>query len=574
MNHVLAWIQHDTSLIANANALLVLSVLILTGIVVGNLAKKFRLPTVTGSIIGGVLLGPYVLNIFTESAYEAFSPITHFVLGLIGLTIGSHLDFRKLHNAGKRITWITFMDILVTAPLVYFGLHHFAGLPMEISLLLSAIACATAPGSVLHVVKEKKAKGMFTKTILAVVAFNNVVVILLFYTLYYYVVGRLKPGDVSLVQTLLRPFLYLSESFITGGTVGFALIFLTEKRKKVIFSFPAMVLFALVLSVGISQTLHFSGLLTSLILGMIITNYSRYRDDFFSAFHDLEGIIFATFFVLAGTHLDFHALKIAGFAGLILIVTRFIGKFIGPTMGSHFADSTITVRKWIGLSMFPLAGVAIGLMLIITDTPIFAPYASVFSAIVLSAVIFYEILGPILTGMTISKAGESQKNRLRLLDFLQEEYIRLDIDAKDKWEALDSMSEFMHKVHNIKEASLEELKKGVVARENEITTGIGGNIAIPHVIIDGGPAIRGVIGICKKGIDFHSLDDEPVHIIILIATPKDRYELHLQVLANVAKIFGHHSHIKELIIHARTPEEVYEILQREEVEKLNPYFED
>ncbi len=574
MSHLLSWIQHESSLIINANALLVLSILILTGIVIGNLAKKFKLPSVTGCIIGGVLLGPYVFNIFTESSYEAFSPITHFVLGLIGLTIGSHLDFRKLHNAGKRITWITFMDVLITAPIVFFALYQFAGLAIEECLLLSAIACATAPGSMLHVVKERKAKGMFTKTILAVVAFNNVVVILLFYTLYYYAVGRLKPGDVSLVQTMLRPFLYLSESFITGGTVGFALIYLTEKRKKILFSFPAMVLFALVLSVGISQTLHFSGLLTSLILGMIITNYSRFRDDFFSAFHDLEEIIFATFFVLAGTHLDFHALKVAGIAGLVLIVARFVGKFIGPTLGSHFADSTITVRKWIGLALYPLAGVAIGLMLIITDTPIFQPHASTLAAIVLSAVIFFEVIGPILTGMTISKSGESQKNRLRLLDFLQEEYIRLNISAKDKWEALESMSEFMYKVHNIKEISLDELKKGVIAREKEITTGIGNNIAIPHVIVEGGPAIRGVIGICKDGIEFNSMDDQPVKIIILIATPKDRYELHLQVLANVAKIFSHHSHIKELIIHARTPEEVYEILQREEVDKLNPFFED
>ncbi|OQX70927.1 MAG: hypothetical protein B6D62_03185 [Candidatus Cloacimonas sp. 4484_275] len=126
----------------------------------------------------------------------------------------------------------------------------------------------------------------------------------------------------------------------------------------------------------------------------------------------------------------------------------------------------------------------------------------------------------------------------------------------------------------MREISLEDLKKSIVEREKEISTGIGDNLAIPHAIIEGGPKIRGVIGISRKGINFESIDGQPVHIIVLIATPKKNYDLHLHVLANIAKIFGHNPEIKNRLVQAKSPEEVFEILQSEEVENLNPFFEE
>lgn len=575
--HLEQWIAGHSPLITSGAGgegliLIMLAVLVLTGILFTRLARRIHLPAVTGQILGGIIIGHYILNIFPENAYESFAPVTKFVLGLIGLTIGSHIDFRKLHNAGRRIIWIALFDLVLTIPLVYLGLRYIAGMTFHVSLIAAVIAGATAPGSVIHVINEKRSKGIFTKTVLAVVALNNVIVILLFYTVYY-ILSEPVPRDVSLVQAILQPLIYLVESLVDGGAIGLALIWFTERKHRMRISFPAMVLLALVLTVGISESLHFSGLLSCMILGMIITNFSKYRDEFFSALSELEEVIYALFFVLAGTHFDFGAMRIAGFAGLVLILIRFAGKYGGPTLGALLARATRTVRQDIGIALFPLAGLAIGLVLFAENALSLREHSGEITAIVLSAVVVFELAGPIFTGLAIRRAGEEMKNRLRLLDFLQEEYIMIGQEPMDKWKTLEVLAEFLHRTHNMKEVSLKELKKTVLNREREISTGIGGNIAIPHAVVDGGPQIQGVIGVWKNGVDFDSFDGEPVHIIIMVATPRDHYELHLQVLATVAKIFGHHSHIKEMITAARTPEEVYEILQREEVDDLNPFFE-
>lgn len=225
--------------------------------------------------------------------------------------------------------------------------------------------------------------------------------------------------------------------------------------------------------------------------------------------------------------------------------------------------------------MFPIAGLAIGLVMLCANSTFLDAYSSQITAIVLTAVVVYELIGPIFTGQALKRSGETDKDRIRLLEFLQEEYILINMRSTDKWAAVDRLTEFLHRTHKCKEyISLEDFKESVHQREKEVTTGIGNNIAIPHAIIQGGPRIMGVIGIAPGGIDFDSIDGKPVNIIIMIATPQESYDLHLNVLAHVARIFGHHKLIKERLLEARSPAEVFEILQSEEVERLNPFFEE
>lgn len=567
------WLSRKSSLFTDPTPLFVLAVILITGYVFTKISKKFKIPIVTGQIIGGIFLGKYLLNIFPTEAYESFVPISNFALGFFGLLIGSHLDFHKLHNAGKRIFLIFIFDALATPAIVFFSLYLLAGVDIIPSFLISAISITTAPSTTLHIIREKRAKGMFTKTILAVVALNNVMTILIFYAFYYYLFYNGATFHIDFINTIAKPALLLLEAILIGGIVGFSLIYITEKRKMKI-SFFILIILAVIFVSGISETFHLSGILSCLILGMILTNYSKHRQMLFGAFKEIEVEIFTIFFVLAGTHLDFSMMAIAKIAGITLIVSRLIGKTLMPTIGAYFAGSTKTIKKWIGIALYPFAGVAIGLVLIVENNNFFDEYSAHITAVVLTAVVINELLGPIFTGLAIKKSGEEHKNRIRLMDFLQEEFIKVDCEAKDKWEALDTLAAFMHKTHKMDDISLVDLKKSIVERENDISTGIGGNLAIPHAIIEGGPKIQGVIGVSRKGIEFDSLDDKPVHIIILIATPKQNYDLHLKVLANIAKIFGHHPHIKDQIIKSKSPEEVFEILQTEEIESLNPYFED
>ena len=570
--HLDKWIHKETALITEPTPLLILASLLIVGSIFSRLAKKLKIPVVTGQILGGVFIGHYMLNLFHNSAFQTFEPITNFALGFIGLTIGSHLDFRKLHNAGRRIIIITLTDIIITPTIVFLALYYLTGLNHSLCLIISAIAITTAPGSTIHIIKEKRAQGILTKTILAVVALNNVLTILIFYSVYYFLFSHGNSLGVNILHTIGNPFLLLLESIATGSIVGFAVIYITEKHKTHI-SFLTIVILAVVITVGTSETLHFSGILSSLILGIIITNFSKNKNRLFGSFKEIEKEVFLLFFVLAGTHLDFKAMITAGGAGIVLILSRTVGKTVAPTLGAVISGTTKTVRNAIGLSLYPIAGLAIGLVLLCENIPFLSQYSTTITAVMLTAVVVNELIGPIFTGLAIKKAGEEDKNRVRLMDFIQEEFIKTELDSKDKWDALDELAEFLYKTHKCHELSLEALKKSVKAREKEISTGIGENLAIPHAIIEGGPKIRGVIGISKEGIDFESMDGKPVHIIFLIATPKQNYDLHLKVLANISKIFGHHPHIKDQLIKAKNSEEVYEILQAEEVEELNPFFE-
>jgi fructose PTS system EIIBC or EIIC component len=572
--HLTHWLAHERALLEEVNILFVIAVILIIGFIFSRLAKKVHLPSVTMQIVGGIIIGPHLLNLFNPEVYESFRPITNFALGFIGFAIGSHLDFRKLHNAGARIFLITVCDALITGSIVFVSMYYLIKLPFPSALLISAIAITTAPGSTIHIVREKRAKGIFTKTLLASVAFNNVLVILVFYTFYYYIFAQSASGSISLLKTVFNPVLLLIESLIVGGFVGYGVIYLTEKHKTRL-SFLTMVVIAVIITVGASESLHFSGILSSLILGIILTNKSRYRNELFGAFTDIEKEVFSLFFVLSGTHFDFKAIAVAGFAGGILIISRFIGKVTGPYLGARFSKSTKTISNNIGFSMFPIAGLAIGLVMLCANSPFLSEYSAQITAIILTAVVVYELLGPIFTGRALKKVGEADKDRIRLLEFLQEEFIMLNLDHKDKWQALDILAEFLFKTHKCQEyMTLQELTDSVHERENEISTGVGSHIAIPHAIIKGGPRIMGVIGISAVGIDFDSIDDKPVHIVIMIATPKENYNLHLNVLAHVARIFGHQPLIREKLINAKSPAEVYEILQSEEVERLNPFFED
>lgn len=573
IDHLQNWLQHETALINSPNPLLVLAVILIVGFVFSRLARILKVPIVTMQILGGFILGHYVLNLFREEAYVSFEPITNFALGFIGLTIGSHLNFRKLHNAGKRIFLITVSDVILTPVIVYLALYYLAGLSFEICLIVSVISITTAPGSTLHIVKEKRAKGIFTKTILAVVAFNNVLTIIIFYIVYYFLYYRTSIEEFSLWRTIGNPLLLLLEALLVGGAVGYAVIYFTEKR-KVRISFLTMVILAVIVTVGTSQLLHLSGILSSLILGMIISNFSKYKSVLFGAFKDIEVEVFTLFFVLAGIHLDVKIMLAAGLAGLILIISRLVGKTLGPFLGAQLAGSIPIIKKNIGIALYPIAGVAIGLILLIQNDPILQVYSSEITAIVLTAVIVNELLGPIFTGKAIKNAGEEHKNRIRLMDFLQEEFIKIDLRSQDKWEVLNELAEFMFKTHKVTEITLPELKESIMEREKEISTGIGDGLAIPHAVIDGGPKIRGVIGISQTGIEFNAIDEKPVNIMFLIATPRKNYDLHLHMLANIAKIFGHHPHITDQIVKARSPEEVFDILQAEEIEALNPFFEE
>ena len=193
-------------------------------------------------------------------------------------------------------------------------------------------------------------------------------------------------------------------------------------------------------------------------------------------------------------------------------------------------------------------------------------------AIILAGVTISEILGPFCTKAALTRSGEAGLDRQRLVEFLAEEFITVDLRAKDKWDAIHQMVAFLMRTHRVEHMSHEELYQTVVEREKKFSTAMGHGIAIPHGRIEKGPAIQGVLAICRDGVDFDAPDGESVKLIMLIVTPEDQKDMHLKVLASLSSMVRDKA-IRSRIIAAISPEDAMEVIESKEVRGYNYFLE-
>ena len=244
------------------------------------------------------------------------------------------------------------------------------------------------------------------------------------------------------------------------------------------------------------------------------------------------------------------------------------------------AGATERIRKFLGIALVPQAGLAVGLMLLVTEDPAFAADASIaaerdtFLAVVLTVVLFNEMIGPILTRVAIVRSGDFGKDRARLIDFLHEEHIVCGLQAERKEEAIEQLVDHLIRTHKLgvdREAFLD----AVIRREREASTCLGDGLAMPHAGLEEGDAIVGVMGISGRGLDFDAPDGHPVHCMVLLATPASQRAHHLEVLAAFARAIGHTRNIRDQLYHAESSAHAYELLHAdEESEDFNYFLED
>ena len=219
-------------MLAEAHPLLALAVVLVAGILCGTLAKRVGLPAVTGQILIGVALGPSILGVFDVDSIHGLHPITDFALGLIVVKVGNHLNLRRLKNAGRRLGWLVLLEATVTPALVTLALVVLpvASVPVELVILLSAMAISTAPATIVALVQETRARGVFVKTLVAAVALNNIACIVLFeagHTAALLIVDTVNPH--SPLDLLLAPLAQLGGAALLGFGIGGTLVFLTRK---------------------------------------------------------------------------------------------------------------------------------------------------------------------------------------------------------------------------------------------------------------------------------------------------------------------------------------------------------
>lgn len=381
-----------------------LAVLLLAGYLGGRLAKLINMPMVAGYVLAGLFLGPSVLKIIPPELNTDFNLIKILGLGLIALMIGGELEIKKIKHLGKAIMGITIVQILGASIVVFVSMYFILGLSLEISLLLGAMATATAPASPVAVIREYKAKGPFTTTLLGVVAMDDAICIILFGVVAAIVRTMLDGTFAVGYQMLLLPAIELFGSFGLGIVIGlimtYLLRFIEDRQHKI-----AIIVGLILLNSGLSSMFHLSPLLTNMTAGFIFANLSA-KPQTISVINDIDFPIFVVFFTLAGASLHMDILVANWLPATVYIIARGFGKVGGAFLGARLSGAPEAVQKYLGFAMFSKAGVTIGLVLLVQGR--FPELALIITAIELAAVTVCELVGPMGTRYALISSGETE----------------------------------------------------------------------------------------------------------------------------------------------------------------------
>jgi len=401
---------------------LALAILLAAGFLIAKIGQFVRLPSVTGYICAGFFLGPAGLNLISKDILiNQLDHFTQIALMLIALGIGEHLEIKQLRKNARMLTGFSLGDIIGTLFAVIGGLlllNHFLGLGyrdfqgvdiLVVTLLLGTVSVATAPGSTLHVMRESRAVGPLTTTLLQMVAINNGMAIMLFG--FARAIARSLAGTSAasvtgaVTHSLLVIFLSLAIGIMTGLVID-AFMHRLRNRAELLISGLALLL----LGGELARILDLSPLLVGMAVGFTIVNRDRRDVRLFRVFNSFEPPILVLFFTLAGAHLDFNSLIVAGWLGLLYFLLRCLGKISGATLGGLIVGALPLVRKYLGPALVPQAGIAIGLVFLINSDPAISKYGEVLTPAVLAGVFLAELAGPAATKFALQKAKETAED--------------------------------------------------------------------------------------------------------------------------------------------------------------------
>lgn len=383
------------------NVLLTIGIAMAAGLLVSRLARLVKLPNVTAFLVAGLVIGPCVGRIITEEQAASMNVISEAALGFIAYAIGGEFKLSYLKKIGKAPLTITFFQGMTTALCVDVGLIVL-GVPVPEALLLGAIALATAPAATLMVVRQYKANGPVTQMLLPVVAMDDALGLMVF-SISSSVAAALLGGEMTVQSMLVAPLAEIVGSLALGSALGFVLgycsRFFASRGNKLALSI------ALVLAgVGLCDMWGLSSLLVCMMIGAVMVNISQQHEVLMEQCDRFTPPLFLLFFVLSGAQLDLTVLPVVGLTGICYLLLRSIGKWCGTMLGALCVHADENIRKYLGLTLLPQAGVAIGMSQLVSIK--FPVLASQINTIVLAGVLVFELVGPIVTKLALTKAGE------------------------------------------------------------------------------------------------------------------------------------------------------------------------
>ncbi len=388
------------------NEILSLGIIFILGLIAQKLIQRVKIPIVTGYLLLGILIGPYILNVVSPRILRFSGLFSEIVLGIIAFSIGENFSIANLKTIGRTVFLISVGEVALAFLAVSMVLHFLLKQSIPIALVFGSIAAATAPAATIMVIREYRAKGPFTSTLLGVVAVDDAWGLILFGVFFSIAKSIACKSNVFIPVVILLALLKILGAFILGGLLGWILSYfskLIKNRDELLIYTLGFIL----LSVGFSRLLDFSVLLTCLGLGTASINFAQRGRKFFDIVDSVSSPLFLLFFILVGAELELPALARLGWVGAAYLVSRVFGKWIGAYIGAKFTRAPDLIKKYIGLGLVPQAGVALGMALYVKSY--FVEAGATILPVIIGCTVIYELVGPLCTKYALTKVYEIEK---------------------------------------------------------------------------------------------------------------------------------------------------------------------
>jgi Kef-type K+ transport system membrane component KefB len=389
------------------NELISIGLILLLALLAGHLVKVLRIPEVTGYILAGVALGPSLLGWLSQDNLATLGVLSEVALGLILFSVGSVFEFSLFRRIGRQVLLVTLVESTLAAVAVTGG-ALWLGQSWSVALLLGAIATATAPASTLMVIRECDSAGPLTDNLLGIIAVNNLLCITVYGVVAAGIDVTVGLEGLTVFDTIYRSVFWFVWQLVGSAALGYLVgLLLAGWSSQVTESGEMLILLAgsILLCVGASRALNLSPLVTSLAVGATMVNLANRSRHLFETLSNTDPPFYAMFFVIAGAELDVSRIPEMGMLGLVYVVGRASGKFLGAAVATRRLGLEPKVRTFLGFALQAQAGLAVGLTLAVNGR--YPDLAPVVTTVVLASVAVFEMIGPTSTRFALVQAGEA-----------------------------------------------------------------------------------------------------------------------------------------------------------------------
>jgi Kef-type K+ transport system membrane component KefB len=358
---------------------------------------------VSGYLIAGLFLGQSVFGVINAQESMTLEWISEITLSFIAFGIGSEMILKDLASMGKKIMVITIAEVIGALTVVFSVMYFIFNQDLAFSLVIASMSAATAPAATIMVIRQYQSYGPVTKTILPVVALDDVFGIMAFGIALSIAKLLTSTESTSLFQMISAPLIEIVGSLLLGFGIGVILVLVTKKTDPKD-ELQIKTMFFIALGIGLAKYLHLSPLLVNIVMGSTIANLRPYANRTFSALNDFVAVFYVLFFTLAGASLNLSVLYQVGWIGFGYIAARASGKIFGAMIGARAVKAEPTVQKYLGFALLPQGGISIGLSVIVMQQ--LPMYSLELTTIIMASVLFYETLGPVFAKISIQSANE------------------------------------------------------------------------------------------------------------------------------------------------------------------------